>query len=346
MNYRDVLSTLTIDEKIKLTSGISNWDFFGIDRLGMRSIKVADGPHGVRVSKKVKVSNEMFGKENLEESTMFPSAVAMASTFNPDLIFKVGEAIGKECNMFDIDILLAPGVNSKRSPLGGRNFEYYSEDPFLTGLIASSYINGVQSTGVGACIKHYALNEQETQRRFVDTLLDERTLFEFYLAPFEHAIKNASPYTIMTSYNRVLGDYAGESKFLLKDVLRDIWKYEGAVISDWGGVQNKIKSIKNGMNLEMPGASEFEHVVKEALDTGELTEEELDTSLIPLFVLHDKVVKNTNKGVVTSLLDNHKVASSVAEEGIVLLENDGILPIDKNKTIGVVSDLCCLEDVF
>jgi beta-glucosidase len=338
MDYKDILSKLTIDEKIKLTSGIGLWDFFGIERLGIRSIKVADGPHGVRVNKKVNVSGEIFGEENLEKSTMFPSAVAMASTFNPDLIFKVGEAIGKECNMFEIDILLAPGVNSKRSPLGGRNFEYYSEDPFLTGEIATSYINGVQSTGVGACIKHFALNEQETQRRFVDTVLDERTLFEFYLAPFERAIKNASPYTIMSSYNRVLGDYAGESKFLLKDVLRDIWEYDGAVISDWGGVQNKIKSIKNGMNLEMPGSSEFEYQVKEALQSGELTEEELDTSLIPLFVLYDKIEKNSNKGLTTSLLDNHKVASKVAEEAIVLLENDGILPIKVGKSIAIVGD--------
>lgn len=338
MDYKKILNELTIDEKIKLTSGTSLWTFFGIERLGKRSLKVADGPHGVRVHKEVKVNNEIFGVENLEESTMFPSAVAMASTFNPELIFKVGETIGKECNMFGIDILLAPGVNSKRSPLGGRNFEYYSEDPYLTGEIASAYINGVQSTGVGACIKHFALNEQETQRRFVNTVLDERTLFEFYLAPFESAIKNSAPYTVMSSYNRVLGDYAGESDFLLKDVLRDIWKYDGAVISDWGGVQDKIKSIKNGMNLEMPGASEFEALVREAISNGELTEEELDTSLIPLFVLYDKIEKNTNRGVKTSLLDNHKVASNVAEEGIVLLENDGILPITLGSKIAVVGD--------
>jgi beta-glucosidase len=338
MDYKDILSKLTVDEKIKLTSGTGTWDFFGVKRLGIRAIKVADGPHGVRVNKKKLVSNEIFGNENLEQSTMFPSAVAMASTFNPDLIFKVGETIGKECNMFEIDILLAPGVNSKRSPLGGRNFEYYSEDPFLTGEIATSYINGVQSTGVGACIKHYALNEQETQRRFIDTVLDERTLFEFYLAPFEKAIKNANPYTIMTSYNRVLGDYAGESKFLLKDVLRDIWEYDGAVMSDWGGVQNKVKSIKNGMNLEMPGTSEFEYLVKEALNTGDLTIEDIDNSLVPLFVLFDKLEKNTNKGVKTSLLDNHKIANSIAEQGIVLLENDGVLPISKDKTIGVVGN--------
>ena len=188
---------------------------------------------------------------------MFPVEAAMASTFNTDLIYQVGEVIGKECNMFGVDMILAPGVNQKRSPLGGRNFEYYSEDPFLTGKMATAFINGVQSTGVGACIKHYALNEQETLRRFMDSKTDLRTLHELYLLPFEMAIKEAKPFSVMSAYNRVNGEYAGESSYLLKDVLRDKWNYNGIVMSDWGGVQNKVKSVKNGMNIEMPGPSEF-----------------------------------------------------------------------------------------
>lgn len=338
MNHDDILNQLTIEEKTNWTSGKDLWHFLGNERLKINRILVADGPHGVRVYKKDTRKDQFFNKKTLLESTMFPNEAAMAATFNLDLIYKVGETIGKECNMFGIDVLLAPGVNQKRSPLGGRNFEYYSEDPYLSGKMASAFINGIQSTGVGACIKHFALNEQETQRRFINSIIDKRTLHEFYLAPFEMAIKEANPFMIMSSYNRINGDYAGESKILLHDILRDKWKYDGAVISDWGGVQNKINSVKYGMNIEMPGPSAFNAELLDAINKGEVSVQELDDSLKPLLVLYDKVQQNRNKGKITNLKENHKIANQVAEEAIVLLKNNGILPLINIDKIGLIGD--------
>lgn len=338
MKHDEILKLLTIQEKVNWTSGNDLWHFLGNERLKIKQIHVADGPHGVRVYKKNTRKDQFFNKETLVESTMFPNEAAMAATFNPALIYKVGETIGKECNMFGVDVLLAPGVNQKRSPLGGRNFEYYSEDPYLSGKMAVAFINGIQSTGVGACVKHFALNEQETQRRFVNTIIDGRTLHEFYLLPFEMVIKEANPYMIMSSYNRINGSYAGEHKCLLTNILRTKWKYDGAVISDWGGVQNKIKSVKNGMNIEMPGPSAFNAELLDAINNKEISVEELDNSLLPLLVLHDKVQKNENKGKKTNLKDNHLIAQQVAEEAIVLLKNIGILPLTKGIRIGLIGD--------
>lgn len=336
MDKKNILNQLTIDEKIKWTSGNNMWYMIGSKRLGIKEILVADGPHGVRVYNK-RPGHATLELTDLAPSTLFPGARAMASTFNEKLIFNVGKTIGNECNMHDVDILLAPGVNLKRSPLGGRNFEYYSEDPFLTGRIAVNFINGVQSTGVGTCIKHFALNEQENQRRFLNTIADERTMNELYLKPFRMAIKEANPWSVMTSYNKVNGHYASESKELIIDILRNKWNFTGTIMSDWGGVQDKVKSIKNGLNIEMPGPSEFIDEVYEALEKGTLSENEIDKSLLPLLDLADKVALNKNKLKKTDLNSNHLLASQVAEEGIVLLKNDGILPLSQNN-IAVIGE--------
>ena len=338
MKHKDILNKMTIEEKIKWTSGNDMWTFLGNERLGIKKIKVADGPHGVRVYKENTIEHGGFKQDDLLESTMFPVEAAMASTFNTDLLFSIGEVIGKECNMFGVDMILAPGVNQKRSPLGGRNFEYYSEDPFLTGKMATAFINGVQSTGVGACIKHFALNEQETLRRFIDSKTDLRTLHELYLLPFEMAMKEAKPFSVMSSYNKVNGVYAGESEYLLKDILRDMWNYKGIVMSDWGGVQNKVLSIKNGMNIEMPGPSEFENELNINFNNNDILESEIDKSLIPLLDLYEKSENNPNKGLITDLQANHQIASKVAEEAIVLLKNDGILPLKIGSKIGVIGE--------
>ena len=212
----------------------------------------------------------------------------MASTWNPALIEEVGRTIAKECRHHEVDVLLGPGMNLKRSPLAGRNFEYYSEEPYLPSEIGQGFVKGVQSQNVGACIKHYGLNEQETMRRFVDVQIDERTMHEMYLYPFYKVIKNVNPWMIMSSYNRLNGHYASESSYLLQEVLRKRWEYEGAVVSDWGAVQDKVKSIKNGMNMEMPGPSSFEDDVKKALENNILSEETLDVSLKPLFDMQEK----------------------------------------------------------
>ena len=338
MKHKDILSKLTTLEKANWTSGNDLWHFLGNEKLGIREILLADGPHGVRVYKDIRSKVGFFNEENLAESTMFPNEAAMAATFNPELIFEVGATIGSECNMFNVDVLLGPGVNLKRSPLGGRNFEYYSEDPYLSGKMAVAFIKGIQSTGVGACVKHFALNEQETQRRFVNTLIDTRTLHELYLLPFEMVIKEANPYMVMSSYNQINGHYAGESTLLLQDILREKWGYDGAVVSDWGGVQHKIKSIKNGMNIEMPGKSAFNDEVVQAINDGSLSVEELDDSLVPLLELHSKLIQNKNRGKVADLESNHLVARKVAEEAIVLLKNKGILPLKDIKKIGLIGD--------
>ena len=335
MDKFEILSKMTIEEKVNWTTGNSMWTMLGLKRLGIDEIVVGDGPHGIRAYK-TKPGNQLFDGNLLAPSTMFPSATAMASTFNEDLIHKIGKVIGNECNNYEVDVLLAPGINMKRSPLAGRNFEYYSEDPYLTTRCAVNFVKGVQSTGVGACIKHFALNEQENQRRFINTIVDERTMHEYYLRPFYNTIKEAKPHTIMSSYNKINGDYASESKYLLKDVLRDKWNYDGVVISDWGAAQDKVKSIKNGLNVEMPGPGEFNDEVLVALQEGNLSENELDESILPLLTLREKVLMNKNKGKKADLSFGHNVAYEVSKEGIILLENDGILPLKKNTKIGVI----------
>ncbi len=332
------MGKLPIDEKIKLTSGQGNWHLFESALLEGRSINVADGPHGVRVYGKAVDAGNFLNQSNLMPATLFPSASAMASTWNKELIENVGKIIGRECRYYQIDVLLGPGINLKRSPLGGRNFEYYSEDPYLTSTIAEAFVKGVQSEHVGACIKHFGLNEQETMRRFVDVKVDERTMHEMYLYPFYKVIKNAQPWMVMSSYNRLNGVYASESSYLLKDILRKRWGYQGVVVSDWGAVQDKVKSLKNGMNIDMPGPSAFESKVKDALQQGTLTERELDESLKPVFDLH-KRIQTTQKLKDINFEKHHQRAKSVAEEAIVLLENDGVLPIKNHQTkLGIVGD--------
>ncbi len=334
MNHK-VLEKLTLEEKIQWSSGRSLWTILGSSKMNMRELILADGPHGLRAYKE-KPSNTLFNPDEYAPSTMFPIATAMSSTFNRNLIKEVGASIGKECNHYSVDVLLAPGVNLKRSPLGGRNFEYYSEDPYLTRMMATSYINGVQSQKVGACIKHFALNEQENQRRFIDTIVDERTLHEMYLYPFYHAMKDAKPWAVMSSYNKINGHYASESSYLLKDVLRSKWNYEGVVISDWGAAQDRVKSIKNGLNLEMPGPSEFVTEVNQALKNETLLESELDEILMPLVTLYEKAILNDLQGTKADFDEHHKIAQQVSKEAIVLLENDGTLPLEKKSKIAVI----------
>ncbi|MGM0435726.1 MAG: beta-glucosidase [Bacillota bacterium] len=330
------MKKIPMDEKIKLTSGQGNWHLFESEHVEGRRINVADGPHGVRVYGKPVEDGDFLSKRFLQPTTLFPSASAMASTWNPDLIEEVGRTIAKECRHHQVDVLLGPGMNLKRSPLGGRNFEYYSEDPYLTSEIGQGFVKGVQSENIGACIKHYGLNEQETMRRFVDVKVDERTMHEMYLYPFYKVIKKANPWMIMSSYNQLNGHYASESSYLLQDVLRRQWDYDGVVVSDWGAVQDKVKSIKNGMNIEMPGPSSFEDEVKDALENKTLTEKELDESLKPLFDMHEKV-KKVERLESINLDEHHALAKKVASEAIVLLENDGILPVENTDIkVGII----------
>ena len=328
---------LDINKKIKLLSGKDEWTTQECEELGINSIWVSDGPHGLR---KVKKSNELTAsKKGTVISTCFPTSSSLANTFNKDLAYRVGEGIAKECVNNDVDVLLGPGVNIKRNPLCGRNFEYFSEDPYVSGKMASGFINGVQSLGVGACVKHFACNNQETARFINNSIVDERTLREIYLASFETVIKEANPYCVMASYNKLNGKHATENKWLLTDVLRNDWKYDGLVMSDWNAVNSRVEAIKAGLDLDMPGSRDFfSEEIKDALNSGIIKEEDIDRSITNLKNLSDKVSKRCKEKF--DLSSNKKLAEEVALESMVLLRNeDNFLPLNKEDKYLVIGEL-------
>jgi len=233
MDIKKLVSQMTLEEKASLCSGSGFWHTKPVDRLGIPSIKMNDGPHGLR--------NVDEGSWESKPATCFPAEVTLAASWDRELVENVGKAIGEECQAEGVSILLAPGVNIKRSPLCGRNFEYYSEDPFLSSEMALHFIKGVQSQGVGACIKHFCANNQEHRRLTVNAVVNERTLREIYLASFERAVKEGKPWAVMAAYNKVNGEYCSENKYILSDVLRSEWGFEGIVISDWGAVNDRVK---------------------------------------------------------------------------------------------------------
>ncbi len=337
MDIKKVLSEMTIDEKLKLLSGKGAWFFNGVERLGLREIRVSDGPHGVRVPSE-KYASGTGPNAKLNETTLFPCEGAMSATWDPDLIYKVGKAIGNECNHFGIDVLLGPGANGKRNPLGGRNFEYYSEDPILSGKMATAFVNGVQSTHVGTSLKHFILNEQETNRRKCSSNISRKTLRELYALPFEMCIKEAKPLTIMASYNQINGIYACHSKDIMQKLLREDLGYEGLIISDWGAVQNKADSINAGLNIEMP-ETVFASQTKEVFEAEKISVEQVDRLVEEILRAYDWVYQNPNQYKPADFDANHELAYEVAKESIVLLKNkDNILPLDKNSKILLVGD--------
>ena len=242
-DIQSIIAQMTLEEKAALCTGASAWTTTPVERLGIPEMIVSDGPHGVR---RVPDVHEM-GAKSLP-ATCFPTASCLASTWNVDLIKQMGVALGEECIALDVDVLLGPGVNMKRSPLGGRNFEYFSEDPYLAGELAANFINGVQSKGVGVSLKHFAANNQEFQRFSISAEIDERTLRELYLPAFEKAVKQAQPWTVMCSYNKVNGTFASEHHELLTEILKDEWGFEGLVVSDWGAVRNRVAALKSGLD--------------------------------------------------------------------------------------------------
>ena len=270
MDIEHIMKQLTLEEKVKLLEGADRGFTNAIERLDIPRILMVDGPHGCRVVKGTKAEDgkpyTMHGE--MEDTMVLPCEAAMSSTWNPDLIEQAGKAVGEECQQYGISMLLGPGLNGKRSPLGGRNFEYYSEDPYVSGTMATVFIKGLQSRGVGACIKHFALNEQETRRTSCRSHADERTKREIYYRPFEMAIKNAKPWAVMSSYNRVDEEYASENEELLQKVLREEFGFDGLVVSDWNAVNHKIRSVKSGLSLQMPGPSNKMEEVMEAVRQG------------------------------------------------------------------------------
>ena len=327
----DLIKKMTLEEKAALCTGASPWTTTPVERLGLPELTVSDGPHGVR---RVADVNDLVAASL--PATCFPTASCMASTWDVELIHAMGQALAEECIALKVDVVLGPGTNMKRTPLGGRNFEYYSEDPYLAGQMAASFINGVQSKGVGTSLKHFATNNQEFQRLTISSEMDERTLREIYLPAFETAVKKAKPWTVMCAYNKLNGTYCSENHGLLVDILKDEWGFEGFVVSDWGAVHDRVASLKGGLDLEMPGPKERRvKAVVEAVRPGALYESVLDKSVRRILGIVFKAAETTKGGSIDTAA-HHALARRIAAEGMVLLKNNGILPLKDQQHIAVI----------
>ncbi|AIQ51519.1 glycoside hydrolase family 3 C-terminal domain-containing protein [Paenibacillus sp. FSL R7-0331] len=328
---------MTLEEKAGLCSGLDFWNTKGIERLGIPSVMVTDGPHGLR---KQQEGADHLGLHDSVPATCFPSAAGLASTWDRELIVRVGEALGAECQAENVAVLLGPGNNIKRSPLNGRNFEYFSEDPFLASELAASHVQGVQSQGVGTSLKHFAANNQEHRRMSVDAVIDERTLREIYLASFEGTVKQSQPWSVMCSYNQVNGEFASESETLLTKVLREEWGFEGFVVSDWGAVNERVKALQAGLELEMPSSSGIgDAKIVAAVKSGELAVEILDKAVERVLAFVFKSVGHRKEKTSVNQEEHHALARQVARESMVLLKNeDNLLPLAKSGTIAIIGE--------
>ena len=341
---KELLKQMTLKEKADLCSGKDFWSTQDIPRLGINSIMMADGPHGLR---KHSGDLDAAGLNPSIPATCFPTAAASACSWDRALLQEIGEAIGEECQNEGVDVLLGPGANIKRSPLCGRNFEYFSEDPCLTGELVASLIHGIQSKNVGASLKHFAVNNQEKRRMTINALVDERALREIYLAGFERGVKKSQPWTIMTSYNMVNGTYASENKYLLKDILKDEWGFKGYIVTDWGACNDRVRGVFAGQDLEMPSSKgkNSEKIIR-AVETGVLPMELLDETVerllgVILKVNEKEIIAPKSKEEKDQILEQHHyLAEKAAIGSCVLLKNeDNILPLSIEKTIGVVGNL-------
>ncbi len=323
MEIKKIISEMTLEEKASFVSGHDMWTTEAFERVGIPAIFMSDGPHGLR--KQELEQGVQTNNNDSIDAVCFPTACATASSFDKKLMYDMGVDLGKECQAVDVSTILGPAINIKRSPLCGRNFEYVSEDPYLTGEMSAAYINGVQSQDVGTSLKHFAANSQETERMYASSEVDERTLREIYLAGFETAVKKSQPWTIMASYNKINGVYSSENSWLLNEVLRDEWGFEGLVMSDWGAVSDRVKGIASGMDLEMPGSRGVnDALIVEAVKNGTLSEEALDTAVENMLKWIEKFVEHRHEETFDRDLD-HEKATRVEEECIVLLANDIIV---------------------
>jgi beta-glucosidase len=325
MNHaKQIVSRMTNEEKALLLLGKDFWHLAGFERHGLPSVMVSDGPHGLR---KQAGGADHMGMGKSVPAVCYPAACATACSFDEGLLKEMGEALGDECAEQGIAVLLGPGANHKRSPLCGRSFEYFSEDPLLSGTMAAAFIHGVQSRGVGACLKHFAANNQETARNICDSAVDERALREIYLRGFEIAVKKARPWTIMTAYNKLNGTYCSENRWLMEAVARGEWGYEGLFVTDWGALSDVVESYQNGLELEMPGVSKgTDKIVLDALEKGLISQETLDQHAERLVAL---ILKSEQSGqpVRTDTAARLRLARRIAEESAVLLKNEGgLLP--------------------
>lgn len=338
MKNLDTIKKMSLEEKASLTSGKNFWETKNIDHLDIPSIFLADGPHGIR---RQEAAADHLGLNESLKATCFPTAVSLANTWNSDLVEKVGIALGIEAKHQKVNVLLGPGTNIKRNPLCGRNFEYFSEDPYLAGIMASSLIKGIQANGVSACVKHFAANNQEERRMVIDTIVDERTLREIYLTPFEMAVKQGKTKAIMSSYNKLNGTYTNEHEHLLRNILRNEWGFNGVVVTDWGGNNDRIKALKAGNELEMPGnGGDTDREIIDAINKGELEEKYLDEAVDRLITLIQETNSEIkNKPVNFDAKKHHEFARKVAAESIVLLKNkDNVLPLKNKEKVVIIGD--------
>ena len=337
MKYKELIQKMTLEEKASLCVGKDLWHTNEIPRLYVPTIMMADGPNGLRIETTNRRRNDLEIPTS-EIAVCFPTEATLANSWNKNLIYKVGKAIGKEALCKGVSILLGPGVNIKRSPLCGRNFEYFSEDPYLAGTLGISYVNGVQENGVATCVKHFAANNQECNRRLIDVVIDERTLREIYLKAFEMIVKEAKPYSIMSAYDRIDGIYCSDNKKLINDILYSEWNFEGIVITDWSAEDNRVEGIKAGTAIEMPGnRAGIKEQIVEAVKNGDLEEERLDEIVDKILNITFKLADNKRNGKYSEIED-HNLALEAAEDSVVLLKNeDNILPI-KNKKIAIIGD--------
>ena len=332
---QDLIAQMTLEEKASLCSGQNFWFTKPIERLGIPSIMLTDGPHGLR---KQEFSSDHLGINESVPATCFPTASALAATWNRDLVEQVGVALGEECRQEKVGVILGPGANIKRSPLCGRNFEYFSEDPYLSGEMAKSHIQGVQSQGIGASLKHYAANNQEFRRMTIDAVVDERALHEIYLAGFEIAVREAQPWTVMGAYNRLNGTYCCENPFILREMLKEKWGHTGLVLTDWGAMNERIPALKAGLELEMPDTTgDNDTLIVEAVRSGELDETVLDEAVERILEMIFKAQETLSEDFTYDPDAHHALARRVAGEGAVLLKNESkVLPLRKDTRVALL----------
>ena len=338
MKHANIITKLTLEQKCALLSGETVFTTRGYKNAGIPSITLSDGPNGVR---KQAGAADHLGLNPSVPATCFPTAATVACSWDPALGEQLGRAMGEEAAAQEVSVLLGPGLNTKRSPLCGRNFEYFSEDPYLSGKLAAAYVRGIQSNGIAACPKHFAVNSQELRRMASDSVVDERTLRELYLTGFEIVVKEAHPKTIMSSYNLVNGTYANENAHLLQDILRRDWGFDGAVVTDWGGSNDHALGVKNGSTLEMPapGGDAVRELLK-AVETGKISESDVDARLDELLTLvldTHAAVENHSRSFDADA--HHALARRAAAESAVLLKNDGdLLPLAAGASVAVIGD--------
>ncbi len=337
ININKLLSEMTLEEKAGLCSGADFWHTKAVERLGLPEVMVSDGPHGLR---KQDNSGDHVGLLGSIKAVCFPAASALSCSFDRELAYTLGATLGEECQAEEISTILGPAVNMKRSPLCGRNFEYFSEDPYVAGELAAYYVNGVQSKNVGTSVKHFAANNQETRRMSISSEVDERTLREIYLTAFEKIVKKAQPWTIMCSYNCINGVYSCENDWLLNKVLREEWGFKGLVMTDWGAMNDRVRALRAGLDLEMPASDgSTDQAIVDAVKAGQISMEELDTAVTRVLELIQKYYDGKKPNAAYDKEAHHEIARKIAGECAVLLKNDNqLLPLKKTDKVAFIGE--------